>query len=100
MFIAHVYFPVAAADRSNALQTLIAEAAVVRAMNGCNAFIPFADPTNDDSLGIVHEWESEAHFRAYLASECFAHSGRILRPLMTGAPVSRRFDATLRESVN
>ena len=100
MFIAHVYFPVAPADRDKALQTLIAEATTVRAMAGCKAFIPFADPTNDDSLGVLHEWESEAQFRAYTASECFTEVGRILRPMMTGAPASRRFDATLRDSVN
>lgn len=100
MLIAHVYFTVAAGDRQKALDTLLAEAAGVRAMKGCQAFVPFADPADPEALGILHEWEHEADFTAYIASPGFAEVGKALRPLMTGAPVSRRFDATLLETVN
>jgi quinol monooxygenase YgiN len=100
MLIAHVYFSVAENDRQKALDTLIAEAPTVRAMAGCLAFMPFVDPTNSEGLGILHEWETDEAFGAYIASPGFAEAGRVLRPMMTGAPISRRFDAKLLQTVN
>jgi len=100
MLIAHVQFTVAPGDRAKALGTLLAEAPTVRAMKGCLSFLPFYDPTDASAIGIVHEWESSDDFAAYVASSGFAESGKILRPLMTGTPISRRFDATLLQTVN
>ncbi len=100
MLIAHVLFTVAEDDRRAALDTLLAEVPAVRAMKGCVAFLPFADAAGPTGLGVLHEWETEADFAAYLASPGFAVTGQILRPMMTGAPISRRFDARLLEIVN
>jgi quinol monooxygenase YgiN len=59
----------------------------------------FPSPEDDTALTLLHEWEDEASFRGYTDSESFARSGEVLRPMMTGAPISRRFRAELVESV-
>lgn len=100
MLIAHVHFTVAAADRDAALEILLGEVQSVRAMTGCLAYLPFADPTNDTGLGVLHEWDSHEDFAAYATSPYFANIGQLLRPMMTAAPVSHRFDATPIETVN
>ena len=100
MLIAHVTFAVAEPERQAALASLVAEAETVRAMPGCLAFTPFADPIDRQKVGIVHEWETDEQFRAYTQSPSFAASGRMLRPMMVDQPVSRRFEATLIESIN
>ncbi len=98
MFLAHLIFTVEPARRPEALSALLSETAMVRAMPGCALFLPFTDPADAAALGVIHEWESEAQFAAYLASPGFAEIGAQLRPMMTAPPVSRRFDATLRSA--
>jgi len=93
MRLAHVTFTVAPDAVRTALDTLLDETASVRRMQGCRAFIPFADPTVSGGLGVVHEWDTAEDFAAYLASPGFASVNAVLRPMMTAAPVSRRFDA-------
>ena len=94
MFVAHVTFGVAERDRLGVLDMLLAEAQAICAMEGCVTFLPFLDPTRADGIGVLHEWESEAHFAGYLSSPQFAGSNSAIRPLMTRAPVSKRFHAT------
>lgn len=93
MRLAHLTFTVRPEAQQEALRVLLDEVPAVRAMAGCVAFTPFADPTVDGGLGVVHEWVTEADFAAYLASETFAASSARLFPLMTAEPDSRRFDA-------
>lgn len=100
MRVVHVFFKVRAEERSAALEALVAGAAAVRAMPGCRTFLPFLDPTDAEAIGVMHEWETDADFAAYVASPIFVANAAVLRPLMTAPPVSRRFDATLAETVN
>ncbi len=100
MRIAHVTFTVAPENQARALDALLAEVATVRRMKGCLAFIPFIDPTVAGGLGVMHEWESAEAFAAYVGSPGFAAANATLRPLMTGVPVSRRFDVNLLDTVN
>ncbi len=100
MFIAHVFFTVAPENAATALKTLTNEVKSVRAMKGCRAVVPFIDPLDASTLGVLHEWESAEDFAAYTASPAFAQSGQALRPMMTEAPISLRFDAQLLEAVN
>jgi quinol monooxygenase YgiN len=44
-------------------------------------------------IGLMHEWETLEHFRAYAASDLFDRMGKVLRPAMTTPPVSRRLRA-------
>lgn len=99
MLIAHLRFPIAPENRQIATEALLASAADVRAMKGCISFHPIHDPSDAGVLGVVHEWESEADFAAYTASDIFLAFGALIRPLMTGIPVSRRFRAELIEVV-
>jgi quinol monooxygenase YgiN len=93
MRLAHLTFTVRPETQQEALGVLLEEVPTVRAMDGCLAFIPFIDPTTTGGVGVVHEWETEADFAAYLASPTFAAAGARLLPLMTGEPDSRRFEA-------
>jgi quinol monooxygenase YgiN len=68
-------------------------------MPGNLAFRVYASREDETTITIVHEWEDEASFAGYQGSDSFARSGQVLRPMMTGAPVSRRFHAELRETV-
>jgi|tagenome__1003787_1003787.scaffolds.fasta_scaffold19573055_2 quinol monooxygenase YgiN len=99
MFIAIVDFSTAAADRPAALAQLDGERDRVRAMPGNLAFRVYAAREDETRTSIVHEWADRASFDDYVRSESFARSGEVLRPIMTGAPVSRRFHAELLETV-
>jgi quinol monooxygenase YgiN len=99
VYLAIVDVTTAAADRPAALAQLEAEAGTVRAMPGCLAFRAFPSPESDTELTILHEWLDAASFEGYTASESFAASGAVLRPLMTATPRSRRFRAELVETV-
>jgi len=98
MLVALVDFYVDPADREVALKHLLEEASAVRAMTGCKTFRPYGDPADTSLVGIVHEWESEADFAAYLRSDGFKEIGALVRPMMTAEPSSRRYLATLSES--
>ena len=100
MRLAHVTFTVATDNVKTALDTLLASVPIVRQMTGCIAFIPFADPTVDGGLGVLHEWETAEAFAGYLASPVFAGVNDVLRPMMTSGPDGRRFDASLVQKAN
>jgi quinol monooxygenase YgiN len=99
MLIAILDFSTTAADRPAALAQLDGERDEIEAMPGNVAFRVYASRQDDTQVTVVHEWEDPASFAGYLDSEAFARSGAVLRPLMTGAPVSRRFSADLLETV-
>ena len=68
-------------------------------MPGNVAFRVYASGEDQGGVTVVHEWDDEASFGGYLESDSFARLGQMIRPLMTGAPVSRRFRAELLETV-
>ncbi len=95
MFIAHVLFSVSPESRPVALETLVKEVEAVRAMPGCVTYIPFLDPTDDQGVGVMQEWQSAEAFGGYTGSDIFAEILGVLRPLLVAPPVSKRFDAKL-----
>jgi len=99
MFIAILDFRTAATDRPAALAQFDAEGDRVRAMPGNVAFRVYAAREDDTAIAVVHEWDDEAAFAGYLRSDSFARSSATIRPMMTGAPQSRRFRADLLETV-
>jgi quinol monooxygenase YgiN len=99
VLIAIVDFTTAAADRPAALAQLDSERDQVHAMLGNVAFRVYASREDETGISIVHEWEDEASLDGYLRSDCFARFGEVLRPIMTGTPVSRRFRVELLETV-
>jgi quinol monooxygenase YgiN len=99
VFIAILDFNTTAADRPAALAQLDRERDQVRAMQGNLAFRVYASREDDSRVTVVHEWGDEASFAGYLTSDSFARSGEVLRPMMVGSPVSRRFHAELLETV-
>ncbi|CUU56916.1 Quinol monooxygenase YgiN [Parafrankia irregularis] len=99
MFIAIVDFSTSVDDRPAALAELDHERDEVRAMPGNLSFRVHASREDENQITIVHEWDGPESFAAYLESASFARMGNALRPMMTAAPVSRRFDARLLETV-
>ncbi|MFJ3404616.1 putative quinol monooxygenase [Promicromonospora sp. NPDC090134] len=99
MFIAILDFRTAATDRPAALARFDEETDRVRAMPGNIAFRVYAARDDDTAVAVVHEWDDQASFAAYLASGSFARSGEAIRPMMIDVPVSRRFHADLLETV-
>ena len=98
-FIALLDLTTSSADRPDALAQLDRERPVVEAMSGCIGFRAFPSRDDDVDVTVIHEWVDQASFDAYLASDAFARSGQILRPLFTAAPTSRRFVVELIETV-
>ncbi|WP_420112643.1 putative quinol monooxygenase [Pseudactinotalea sp.] len=99
MYIAILDFRTAASDRAAALRQLDREREEVRTMPGNMAFRAFASRENEADVTVLHEWEDVVAFKAYLGSGAFARSGEVIRPLMTDAPMSRRFRADLEEAI-
>jgi quinol monooxygenase YgiN len=99
VFIAILDFTTAVSDRPAALAQLDRERDEVRALPGNIAFRVYACREDESAVAVVHEWDDEASFAGYLGSDSFARSGEVLRPLMTGAPVSRRMQAQLVQTV-
>jgi quinol monooxygenase YgiN len=99
VFIAILDFSTAASDRPAALAQLDSERDQVRAMAGSLAFRVYASREDETRVTVIHEWDDEASFAGYLRSDSFARSGEVIRPIMIGTPVSRRFRAELLETV-
>jgi quinol monooxygenase YgiN len=96
-FIAILDVSVSAADRPAAIDHLRGEQPIIRAMPGCVDFRLFPSLDRDTDITVLHEWTDRAAFDGYLASDAFARSGAVLRPLMTGTASSRRFHVDLVE---
>jgi quinol monooxygenase YgiN len=87
------------AERAVALDQLDSERDEIRAMPGNLDFRVYAARDDEGAVVVIHEWADESSFGDYLASDAFARSGAVLRPLVTEPPVSRRFRAALLETV-
>jgi len=99
VFIAILDFGTSTGDRVRALAQLEDERPLVRSMLATSSFRVYASREDDNTVTVVHEWTDQSSFAAYLASDAFARSNAVLRPLVTDGPVSRRFRAELVESV-
>jgi quinol monooxygenase YgiN len=99
VIIAIVDFNTAATDRAAALAQLDSERDEVRAMPGNVAFRVYASREDETRVTVIHEWDDEESFAGYQKSDSLARSGEVLRPMMSGSPVSRRFRAELLETV-
>ena len=99
MLIAVLDLRTDASDRPAALAQLDSEREEIRAMPGNLDFRVYADRDDPGAVTVLHEWADQPSFAAYLASDAFARSGAVLRPLVTEPPVSRRFSADLVETV-
>jgi quinol monooxygenase YgiN len=99
MLIAILDLHTTTAQRPVALAQLDDEREEIRAMPGNLDFRVYAARDDEGAVVVVHEWADEESFAGYLSSDAFARSGAVLRPLMTEAPVSRRFHADLLQAV-
>ena len=99
MMMALIDFEVLPTDRERILervQPLLEEA---RRMEGNCAYRASTDSENPAHIGLMHEWETLSHFRAYASSGLFERIGAILRPAMTRPPVSRRLQTHIIEEI-
>jgi len=98
-FLAILDFTTSADDRDHAVAQLELERPIVTAMPGCVRFRVHPSIENECDVTVIHEWEDEDSFRSYLDSAAFARSGEVVRPLMTSAPLSRRFAVEPAETI-
>ena len=99
MLIALLDLRTSKADRPLALAQLDSEKEEIRAMPGNLDFRVYAARDDEEAVTVIHEWADQPSFAGYLSSGAFTRSGAVLRPLVTSAPVSRRFEAALVETV-
>lgn len=62
---------------------------------GCQRFDVFSSPTDPDSFLIYEEWTDREAFDSYRSSAYFTEGGKVLFPLMDGAPDSAYFESEL-----
>lgn len=98
MFIAVLDLRTAPTDRPVVLAHLDDVREEIRAMPGNLEFRVYA-ARDEEGVVVIHEWDDERSFADYLATDVFDRSGTVLRPLLSAPPVSRRFRATLLETV-
>ena len=98
MFIAVLDLRTAPIDRPVVLAHLDDVREEIRAMPGNLEFRVYA-ARDEEGVVVIHEWDDERSFADYLATDVFDRSGTVLRPLLSAPPVSRRFRATLLETV-
>ena len=98
MFIAVLDLRTAPTDRPVVLAHLDSVREEIRAMPGNLEFRVYA-ARDEEGVAVIHEWDDERSFADYLATDVFDRSGTVLRPLLSAPPVSRRFRATLLETV-
>ena len=60
---------------------------------GCTRFAVYNDPSDPDSTFIYEEWSTKDAFDRYRSSEYFNDSGKILLPLIDGAPDSAYYES-------
>ena len=99
MLIAVLDLRTTKADRPVALAQLDSEKEEIRAMPGNLDFRVYAARDDEEAVVVIHEWADESSFGGYLSSDAFTRSGAVLGPMVTAAPVSRRFRAALLETV-
>lgn len=99
MFIAVLDLRTAPIDRPVVLAHLDNDREEIRAMPGNLEFRVYAARDDEEGVVVIHEWDDERSFADYLATDVFDRSGTVLRPLLSVPPVSRRFRATLLETV-
>lgn len=73
-----------------ALKTLETAA---RKMDGCLEYQICPSYAQDGTIFIFQAWATEDNFKAYGASDDFMRMGTSIRPLMTGAPETIKYDA-------
>jgi quinol monooxygenase YgiN len=95
MIYVEVNFCVAPQDRAAAVDCLTKEAPAIRAQSGNRGCRILIDPVADDVVTLLHQWDDLASLDAYRSGPLFAHLGGILRPMMTGAPSTMVYDASL-----
>ncbi len=95
MIYVEVNFTVAPADRPAAITCLRDEAPQMRAMPGNRSVRVLTDPNDNGSITLLHQWDNLVGLDAYRKGPLFAAIGGTLRPMMTGAPSTKVYEAQL-----
>ena len=95
MIYVEVNFTVSPSDRSSAIDVLTKEAPGMRALQGNRGSRVLIDSGANDAVTLLHQWDDLANLDAYRSGPLFADVGTVLRPMMTGAPSTTVYDATL-----
>lgn len=99
MIMALIDFEVAPESRTGLLQALQPLLAEARDFAGNGSYRASTSSESAAHIGLMHEWDTLEHFRAYASSDLFDRISKILRPAMTTPPVSRRLRTDAIEEV-
>ena len=90
MLIANVEFQVTESDVTVAMNVINDVVRSIRNLPGNCVFQALTQP-GTKTIVLLQEWQTEAHFNAYLDTQYFKELGEKLKPLMTAPPQSRRY---------
>jgi len=93
MIVIRVKVKVTSENKSEFVRIMTDSINVSREFDGCQFFGLYEDVTDENTLILYEEWETQSDFDAYKASEHFTESGKQLFPLMDGAPENAYFMA-------
>ncbi len=95
MIVIRVKVSVKPENKSDFINVMQDSIAISREFDGCQHFGLYQDVMDDTTLILYEEWETQAQFDAYKASDHFKESGKQLFALMNGAPDSAYFNAEM-----
>jgi quinol monooxygenase YgiN len=95
MIYVEVNFSVARGNRDAAVACLTKEAPQMCALAGNRACRVLTDPNDPCAVTLLHQWDDLACLDRYRGGSLFAAVGVMLRPMMTWAPSTAVYDATL-----
>lgn len=95
MIVIRVLMQVKPEHRQDFLSFMDTSITVSNAFDGCLKYQLYQDTHADDTFLLYEEWETRAHFDAYLESDHMAESRTALFPMLAGKPDSAYFDAQI-----
>lgn len=93
MIYVEVNFTVTPSDRPTAIDCLVKEAPIMRNLPGNRDCRVLIDPGAQDAVTLLHKWDDLASLDAYRTGPVFAQVGKVLRPMMSGAPSTMVYEA-------
>lgn len=93
MIYVEVNFAVAATDSATAIDALTNEAPQMKSLSGNLGVRVLADPNAQGTITLLHQWTDLQSLDQYRNGPLFAQIGGILRPMMTGAPSTKVYEA-------
>lgn len=94
MLVIRVLLNVQPENQSRFIELIKEDRAASQQFEGCNHWEVYSDTTDPNNYLIYEEWETQAQFDAYKASDHFKQIGPKIFPLIAGDPNSAYYAAS------